>query len=185
MASRTPFGGDLQIILGLERVSMKIEKDKIVSIEYLLRDANGNLLESTGEGQALAYPHGYSVILPALETALEGKSGGYELKTEISPEDGRGTWNEELVHEVPREQFSEVPDLKVGMILGTQNEEGKDTPVMVIDLDDEIVTIDTNHPLAGKRLFYEIKVIDVRDATSEEIAELERRQASAASAREQ
>jgi FKBP-type peptidyl-prolyl cis-trans isomerase SlyD len=147
---------------------MKIENDKMVSFEYVLRDANGHVIESTAEGKPAEYLHGHSPLLPAMISKLEGKCAGDELKIEISPENGHGYWNEDKVHVVPRKDLSELPDLKIGSQLATKVE-GHEIPVLVIDLDDESVTIDANHPLAGKDLVYEIKIASVRDATAEEL----------------
>ena len=166
---KLPIRSGTEIVLDLECVSMKIEKDKVVSIEYMLRDAKGHVIESTEEGNPLDYLHGHSNLISGLESELESKLAGDELKAKILPEKGYGAWNEERIQIVPREDFSELPDIQVGMQLIAQGE-GQEIPVMVIDVDDEHVTLDANHPLAGKVLFYEVKVAAVRDATSEEIA---------------
>ena len=168
MASRLPIRGDPEIFSDLECVSVKIEKDKVVSLELVLRDAKGQVIQSTEEGNTSDYLHGHSNLIPGLESELECKLAGDELKIEISPENGFGLWNEEMIHLVPREEFSELSDIEVGMHL-VYEREGQETPVMVIDVDDEHVTLDANHPLAGMVLFYEVKIAAVRDATSEEI----------------
>ncbi len=156
---------------------MKIEKDKVVSLEYVLRDAKGHVIQSSEEGNSSDYLHGHSNLIPGLESELECKLAGDELKIEISPENGYGLWNEELIQIVQREEFSELPDIEVGMNL-VYEFEGQETPVMVIDVDDESVTLDLNHPLAGMVLFYEVKIAAVRDATSEEIDNRRPHQAS-------
>jgi FKBP-type peptidyl-prolyl cis-trans isomerase SlyD len=147
---------------------MKIEKDKVVSLEYVLRDAKGHVIQSTEEGNPSNYLHGHSNLIPALESELENKLAGDELKIEISPENGYGLWNERKIQIVSREKLSQYPDIKVGEQLFVQRE-GQKTHVMVIDVNDKSVTFDANHPLAGKVLFYEVKIAAVRDATSEEI----------------
>ncbi len=147
---------------------MKIEKDKVISLEFVLRDAKGHVIQSTKEGNTLDYLHGHSNLISGLESELENKLAGDELKIEISPENGYGLWNERRIQVVPRENLSQYPDIKLGVQLFVKRE-GQKTPVMVIDIDDEHVTLDANHPLAGKVLFYEVKIVAVRDATSEEI----------------
>ena len=162
---------------------MKIEKDKVVSLEYVLRDAKGHVIQSTKEGNPSDYLHGHSNLIPGLESELECKLAGDELKIEISPENGYGLWNERKIQIVQREKLSELPDIKVGMRLFVKRENQK-TPVMVIDIDDEHVTFDANHPLAGKVLFYEVKIVAVRDATSEEITNHKPHQADGGSGHE-
>ena len=156
---------------------MKIEKGKVVSLEYVVRDAKGHVIQSTEAGNSTDYLHGHSNLISGLESELECKLAGDEFKIEISPENGYGLWNERKIQIVKRGKFSEFPDIKVGMRLFVQRE-GKKTPVTVIDVDDKHVTLDANHPLAGKVLFYEVKIVAVRDATSEEIANRRPHQAS-------
>ena len=162
---------------------MKIEKDKVVSLEYVLRDAKGHVIQSTEEGKSTVYLHGHSNLISGLESDLECKLAGDEFKIELSPENGYGLWNERKVQIVPREKLSQYPDIKVGAQLFVQRE-GQKTPVTVIDVDDEHVTFDANHPLAGKVLFYEVKIVAVRDATSEEITNHKPHQAGGGSGHE-
>ena len=148
---------------------MKIEKDKVVSVDYVLRDAEGNEINSTIDEDPFDYLHGHSNIVPGLETELEGLVAGDQLKTEIPPETGYGLRNEAMVQKVPRQQFAQLPEIRVGMQLSARHE-NRTIPVTIVGVDDESVTIDANHPLAGKVLFYEVQVAAVRDATSEEVA---------------
>jgi FKBP-type peptidyl-prolyl cis-trans isomerase SlyD len=149
---------------------MKIENDKVVLFEFVLRDENGHTIESTKEGKPAEYLHGHSPLLPDMKSGMEGKLAGDEFTVEISPENGHGVWSEERVQVVPRANLSKIPDLKIGLRLLT-NANDQEIPVMVIGIDDESVTLDGNHPLAGKNLSYEIKIVAVRDATSEEITQ--------------
>ena len=168
MASRLPIRGDPEIFSDLECVSVKIEKDKVVSLELVLRDAKGQVIQSTEEGNTSDYLHGHSNLIPGLESELECKLAGDDLKIELSPKNGYGLWHEQKIQVVQRKKFSKLPNIKVGMQLVVQRE-GKKIPVLVMDVDDKHVTLDANHPLAGKVLFYEVKIAAVRDATSEEI----------------
>ncbi len=162
---------------------MKIEKDKVVSLEFVLRDAKGHVIQSTEEGNLSDYLHGHSNLIPGLESELECKLAGDEFIIEISPENGYGLWEERKIQVVPREKLSQYPDIKVGVQLFVQRL-GQKTPVMVIDVDDEHITFDANHPLAGKVLFYEVKIVAVRDATSEEITNHKPHQADGGSGHE-
>jgi len=145
-----------------------VEKDKVVSFDYMLKDSDGNKLDSSEGGEPLSYLHGAGNIIPGLEAALSEKSAGDTLSAVIAPEDGYGQRSEEQVAKMPRENLQGIEDLAVGMQLQAQTPGG---PRMgrVPEVDDETVTIDANHPLAGVTLHFDVTVTDVRDATAEEI----------------
>ena len=147
---------------------MQIGKDSVVSINYTLKDDSGEVLDTSDGREPLDYIHGSGQIIPGLENALEGKSKGEELAVVIEPENGYGTRDESLVHEVPKSEF-EVPDeIEVGMQFRVGDEGG--TLIMVVSgVGDEVVTLDGNHPLAGVTLSFDVSIADVREATEEEI----------------
>ena len=147
---------------------MQIGKDSVVSINYTLKDDSGEVLDTSDGREPLDYIHGSGQIIPGLENALEGKSKGEELAVVIEPENGYGTRDESLVHEVPKSEF-EVPDeIEVGMQFRVGDEGG--TLIMVVaGVGDEVVTLDGNHPLAGVTLSFDVSIADVREATEEEI----------------
>ena len=147
---------------------MRIGKNSVVSIDYTLTDADGIVLDSSQKQQPLAYLHGAGNIVPGLEEALEGKTVGDALRISVPPEKGYGHRIEELRHKVPRKMFDAKGEIKPGMRFHAQGEHGVHT-VTVMAVDAEHVTVDANHPLAGKVLNFEVAVVEVRAATKEEL----------------
>jgi FKBP-type peptidyl-prolyl cis-trans isomerase SlyD len=147
---------------------MQISKHKAVAIEYTLTNDSGEVID-TSEGQdPLSYLHGAGNLISGLEQALEGKSAGDALKVTISPEDAYGQRIDELVQIVPRDRFEGADELEVGMRFHASSDHGE-TLVTITDVSDDEVTVDGNHPLAGETLHFEVKIVDVRDASEEEV----------------
>ncbi len=147
----------------------KIKHNKVVSIEYSVRNKEDQaLIDSNKEGKPLEFLFGSGQIIAGLENALLEKSAGDALEVEVKPEDAYGIYKVDFLQEVPREQFEGI-DLKEGMTLFGQGERGETVQVVVKDFNDKTVMIDYNHPLAGKTLIFDVKVLDVRDATEQEI----------------
>lgn len=148
---------------------MQIAKDKVVSIEYTLKDDQGTLLDTSEGRDPLAYLHGAGNIIPGLEQALEGKQAGDQLSVRIEAKDAYGERNDQLQQDVPRELFEGVDDVQAGMQFQAQTEAGVQV-VTVKAVADDTVTVDANHPLAGVPLNFDVNIVEVRDA---EAAELE------------
>lgn len=149
---------------------MNISENRVVYIHYTLTDEEGAELDSS-EGQApFAYLHGSRSIIPGLERALAGRNPGDELQVTIEPQDAYGEVNPELIQKVPRDAFAGVEDLQPGMQFQTGQPDGQALNITVREVGDEEVTIDANHPLAGRVLCFDLKVEDVREANDEEIA---------------
>jgi len=146
---------------------MEISNDTVVAIDYQLKDDEGALIDASKTDQPLVYLHGHGNIIPGLEKALEGKATGDKLEVRISPEEGYGEHLENLQQVVPKEQFQEIEGLKEGMMLEASTPEGP-LPIRVAAIEGETVTVDANHPLAGKHLNFEVKVEAVREASEEE-----------------
>lgn len=147
---------------------MQIGTNSVVSIHYTLKDETGEVLDASEGREPLDYIHGSRQIIPGLENALEGKSKGEELAVVIEPENGYGTRDESLVHEVPKSEFETPDEIEVGMQFRVGDEGG--TVIMVVaGVGDEVVTLDGNHPLAGVTLSFDVSIADVREATEEEI----------------
>ena len=147
---------------------MKISKGKVVSMHYALRDANGEILDSS-EGQApLDYLHGYGNIIAGLEKALENKAAGEKLNAVIPPEEGYGVREESLVKTVPLSNFQDPSVVEVGSQFQAETSQGPRLAT-VTQVDDQDVTVDLNHPLADQTLNFDIDVVAVRDATEEEL----------------
>lgn len=145
-----------------------IAKDTAVKFNYTLKDDEGNILDQSPEGQPLAYLHGHSNIIPGLEQQLEGKSAGERVNAVVEPADGYGEYQEQAVQHVQRENFQGVDDIQPGMQF--QSEAGGQVMlVTVTDVNDKEVTVDANHPLAGKRLTFDVEIQEVRAATEDEL----------------
>lgn len=148
---------------------MTITQNSAVSFHYTLTDDQGQQIDSSAGQEPLAYLHGAGNIIPGLEKALEGKSVGDQMVVEVSAEEGYGPVQEELIQEVPRSSFQGVESIEVGMQFEAQTGQGGAVPVTVTLVTDETVTVDGNHPLAGKDLNFDVTIADVREATAEEL----------------
>jgi len=148
---------------------MQIEDNKVVVIEYTLKNDDGEIIDSSEGGDPLAFIFGNSHIIPGLEDALAGKKNGDKVKTRIAPEDGYGVRMEELTQIVPREMFEGVDNIEVGMQFHAQNDGGEMHVITVTAIDGDQLTVDGNHELADVHLNFDVEVIEVRDATPEEL----------------
>lgn len=147
---------------------MQISRNKVASIDYSLT-VDGQKVDSSERNGPIAYLHGVGGIVPGLERALEGKSAGDHFTIVVPPEQGYGPRNESLVASVPRSAFQGVAAVEKGMRFQTQQGQNVHT-VMVVDVQEDTVKVDANHPLAGKDLGFDVTVRDVRDATPEELS---------------
>jgi len=148
---------------------MSITQDQVVSIHYTLRDDAGEIIDSSSGGEALAYLHGHGHLIQGLERELTGKKAGDRLEVKIAPADGYGEYDGDLVQRVPRRSLKGIANVKVGMRLQVQTPEGP-RAMTVTHIAGDMVTLDGNHPLAGKNLNFEVEVAAVRAATAEELA---------------
>jgi len=148
---------------------MSIAQDQVVSIHYTLKNDAGEVLDSSAAGEPLTYLHGHGNLIPGLERELAGKSTGDKLQVKITPVDGYGEYDKDLVQRVPRRALKGVPNVRVGMRLQAQTEHGA-RAVTVTQLAGDLVTLDGNHPLAGQNLNFDVEVTQVRAATEEELA---------------
>ena len=147
---------------------MQIEANKVVSINYILRDDEDQVLDQSTPEAPLLYLHGHANIIPGLENELNGKSIGDTIKVSVSPEEGYGEYDEQLIQVVPRNMFEGIDEIEPGMQFQAQMGDGVQI-VTVKEADDESVTIDANHDLAGKTLHFEASVKEIRDATADEL----------------
>lgn len=145
-----------------------ITKDTAVLFNYTLKDEDGNVIDQSPEGQPLAYLHGHSNIIPGLEAQLEGKSAGEKVTAVVAPADGYGEYHEQAVQEIPRDNFQGVEDIQPGMQF--QSQSGDQVMLVTVkDVNDDVVTVDANHPLAGKTLTFDVEIVEVRAATEDEL----------------
>jgi FKBP-type peptidyl-prolyl cis-trans isomerase SlyD len=147
---------------------VKIEKDKMVKIHYTLKDAEGKQLDSSTGHEPLEYLHGNGNLIPGLESELEGKNPGDKFTATIAPEDAYGEYDKQMIVDVPRSQFDSDAAISVGMKFEAHTAGGP-MVVTVTKVTDDSVTVDGNHELAGKTLVFDVEVVDVRDATEEEM----------------
>ena len=147
---------------------MQVEKNTVVSLNYELSDADGQLIEKTDT--PIEYLHGgYDGIFPLVEKALAGKQAGESCRVRLEPDDAFGEYDAALVHLEPRNKFPE--NVKVGMQFeGKGVESGTTLVYTVTDVAEDKVVVDGNHPLAGKALDFNCTVAGVRAATQEELS---------------
>ena len=148
---------------------MTVSQHKVVSIHYKVADADSaEVIDSSEGGEPMTYLHGARNIIPGLEQALEGKEVGDELEVTIAPEDAYGEYSDDRIQQVPIEAFKEMEKVEPGMVVTAQSEQGQ-INLVVTEVDEATVTVDANHPLAGKSLKFDVRVDAVRDASEEEI----------------
>lgn len=148
---------------------MQIGNRKVVTLDYTLTDDQGEVIDTSKGQEPLQYLHGSGNIVPGLEKALEGKATGDSMKVTVSADEGYGPHDEELVQAVPRDRFPEDMEIEVGMQFEA-NGRGGPQVVTVVGVEADKVTVDANHPLAGMNLSFDVTVLDVRDATVEELS---------------
>lgn len=146
-----------------------IGNNQVVSMHYTLTDSTGNVLDSSNEGAPLSYLHGAGNIIPGLEQALVGKAEGEQVQAVIAPEEAYGEPQPDLVQVLPKEAFQGVDQVEPGMRFQAESADGSTRQLTVTDVEGDEVTVDANHPLAGVELHFDVKVVDVRDATEEEL----------------
>ena len=148
---------------------MQITQQSAVTIHYRLTDTQGKLIESSFDGEPMVYLHGMGNLIPGLEKALEGKTQGETLEVTVDCEQAYGPYHDGLRQEVPLEAFGDIQDIVPGMRFIAETEMGQ-RPVQVTEVKDNTVVVDGNHPLAGQSLIFAVEVLEVREATAEEIA---------------
>ena len=147
---------------------MQNEPNSVVTLHYTLKDNDGNIIDQSEDGSFL-YLHGAMNIIPGLENALTGKTAGEELSVSVSPEEGYGEKDPQRIQEVPKDMFENSTDIQVGMQFHAQSPDGNAVVVTVTEIKEESVVIDANHALAGVELNFDVKIIEVRAASEEEI----------------
>lgn len=146
---------------------MIISENAAVLFHYTLTDEQDTQLDSSKGKEPLAYLHGHKNIIPGLEQAMEGKQAGDVMVVTVEAADAYGEFQEQMIQEVPRKTF-QADDINVGMRFEAQTPNGP-MSVVVTEVTDETVTVDGNHPLAGKTLTFDVRVDTVREATEEEL----------------
>ena len=147
---------------------MEVNENKVVVLHYTLTDNEGAEIDKSDDG-SFAYLHGANNIIPGLETALVGKTAGDELSVSVIAAEAYGERDKEKLQEVPRTMFDDGSEISVGSQFHAEGPDDQMLVVTVMEIKDDNVVIDGNHPLAGVDLNFEVKVIEVRDALAEEL----------------
>jgi FKBP-type peptidyl-prolyl cis-trans isomerase SlyD len=150
-----------------------IQSNARVVLEYTLHDDKGELLDSSAgeDGEPILYVHGYGMLVPGLEKALEGLEVGQSKKIDVDAEEGFGERDEDLVMEIDKGDFPDPKNVTVGDEVVAESPDGEEVPMRVVEVKDDAVVVDANHPLAGMALHYAVTVKEITAATEEEIAE--------------
>lgn len=148
---------------------MKVSENTAVSIDYTLKNDQGDVIDSSEGRQPLTYIHGTGRIISGLEEALDGKEEGEEFSVTLQPEKAYGKHDDSLILSVSRDRFENPQDIREGMQVQAQLQDGTVGVLTVKGISDDQVTLDANHPLAGETLHFDVQVTDVREATQEEI----------------
>ncbi|NRA54211.1 MAG: peptidylprolyl isomerase [Gammaproteobacteria bacterium] len=146
---------------------MHIEKDIVVTLHYRLSDGQQEIENSFDDGVPMVYLHGHNNLITGLESELTGKQPGDQLSVTVAPEDGYGAYDESLKQDVPIESFAGL-DPQPGMQFTADTENGPQQ-INVLAVNDEFVTVDGNHPFAGKTLSFEVEITELRGATPTEL----------------
>lgn len=149
-------------------MSDTIAAGKVVSLEYSLKNDDGQTLDESTVEQPLLYLHGADNLIPGLEKELEGKAIGAAFELSVPPEEGYGEREETEPQVVPRSSFPPELPIGPGFAFGVENEAGETIPLFVLEVKGDDVIVDVNHPLAGQTLHFKVKVLAIRDATDEE-----------------
>ncbi len=148
---------------------MKIEKDKIVFIDYLMNDESGDTMEAARETSQTVFLFGHDQMMPAIEEALADKEAGDAITLNLSPSEAFGERRDELVERIERAKFSKDMGFVEGSEFEVPGPDGHPETIRVQEVTDTHVTLDRNHPMAGKALSCSVTVREVRDATTLEI----------------
>ncbi|WDE02986.1 peptidylprolyl isomerase [Thalassomonas viridans] len=147
---------------------MKIADKTVARFHYTLKDEAGKEIESSAGGDPLAYLHGFNNMLVGVEKALTGKEAGDKFSVTLQPEEAYGERQEDAIQRVPVKHLQGAKKWQPGMTALVQTEQGE-RQVTVVKVGKFMVTVDINPPLAGKVLTFDLEVVDVREATVEEI----------------
>ncbi|KPJ99841.1 MAG: hypothetical protein AMJ60_03640 [Desulfobacterales bacterium SG8_35] len=150
---------------------MNIADKMYVAIEYTLTLESGQEIDKSPAGQPLGFIAGTGQIIPGLEKALMGRTAGDNAKLVIEPEDAYGPIKDDLFQDIPKSQFPADVEIKPGMAFEAQGPRGPFMITVAKVNDNDTVTVDLNHPMAGKQLHFDVNVVEVREPTAEEIAQ--------------
>ena len=148
---------------------MNISKDCVVQFHYQLTDEENNLLEDSRKGEPMAYLHGANNIFPKMEAEIQNKTIGDTFSVTLAPEDAYGIRIENATRRISRKHVVSKAKLQPGMIINVNTDQGH-RQVVVSKVGKFVVDVDTNHPMAGKTLTFTIEIMNIREASAEELA---------------
>ena len=146
-----------------------VAEGRVVAVRFTLRGDDGELLEACGDPGGVEYLHGAGRVVPGLERALDGRRVGERVHAEIEPAEGYGERDEIGIQRVARSSFPPDLELEPGLEVVAEAPDGDTFPMWILEVADDAVTVDLNHPLAGHTLVFDAEIVGVRDATPEEI----------------
>ena len=150
-------------------MTLMIGPNSVVSMHYTLKNDDGDVMDSSEGKPPMVYLHGANNLIPGLEAELTGKTSGATFNASIEPAQAYGEFNESLIQTISKSMFQGVDSIEVGMSFVAQGEGGAQQQVRVTEVSGDDVTIDANHPLAGLTLHFDVEVVEVREATAQEI----------------
>ncbi len=151
--------------------SLAIAPDTVVTLSYVLFDEHGEAVDQATAAEPLVYVHGYAQIVPGLERALEGLRAGERREITVAPEAAFGEHEDSGVFEVDKADFPDAGEVEVGDEFIAQGPDGEPVALRVVDILPDGFRVDTNHPLAGQTVRFQVEVSEVRAASEEEIAQ--------------
>jgi len=149
---------------------MSLRPPKVITFNYTLKDENGNLLDSTDNKGSFSFLTGNQQILPGLENALSSMIIGSKKNVKLVAADAYGEYDDNAIQKVKRSLFPEEAELEIGRTYFGHSPEGQHLQFVVTEIENDDITVNFNHPLAGKDLDFDVELFDVRDATPEEIS---------------
>ena len=148
---------------------MQISDKHVVSMNYTLKNDQGTVLDTSENREPLSFIVGKGMIIPGLEKELHGKEKGDKVSVTVEPKDGYGEYDASQMVKVAKNQFAEGSEIKVGMTVQAQTQEGQVQLLTIKEVEGDSITLDANHPLAGQNLHFDVQIEDVREATEEEL----------------
>ncbi|MCK9425090.1 MAG: peptidylprolyl isomerase [Ignavibacteriaceae bacterium] len=147
-----------------------MKPNQVVTINYILTDSEGEIIDSTSEGKSFSFLSGSEQVLPKLEEAVGAMLIGSKRIVALTAEDAYGEYIDDAVQILQRSEFPKEVEIKEGMEFVTNAPDGSQMPFVISKITDEQITVDFNHPLAGVDLTFDVELLDLRDATAEELS---------------
>ncbi len=151
--------------------ALAIAPDTVVTLSYVLFDTQGEVVDRAGQAEPLTYVHGYAQIVPGLERQIEGLKAGDRGVFTVEASEAFGERDDDAIFAVDKEDFPDPGEVSVGDEFTAEGPDGEPVAMRVLEVREDGFVVDTNHPLAGQSVRFEVEVTGVRPASDEEIAE--------------